>query len=82
VNNLDIAAVSPRRVKKLVCEVAGDSEGVFVSCTNLPVSPLIEEMESDLARPIVTSNQASMWAALRELRHRGVAGYGELLKTL
>jgi len=81
-DNLEIAAVGPERVMELVEEVVGDSDGVFISCTNLPVVPLIGELESRLSRPVVTSNQASIWAALRVLRHRGVDGYGKLLKVL
>ena len=81
-DNLEIAAVSPERVMELVGEVAGDSDGVFISCTNLPVVPLISGLEARLGRPLVASNQASMWAVLRVLRHRGVDGYGKLLEVL
>jgi len=81
-DNLEIAAVGPERVMELVGEVAGDSDGVFISCTNLSVVPIIGELESRLGRPVVTSNQASIWAALRMLRHRGVDGYGKLLKVV
>jgi maleate isomerase len=82
VDNLEIAAVSPERVMELVGEVAGDSDGVFISCTNLPVVSLISGLEAGLGRPLVASNQASMWAVLRALRHRGVDGYGKLLEVL
>ena len=81
-DNLEIAAVGPERVMELVGEVAGDSDGVFISCTNLHVVPLISGLEARLGRPLVASNQASMWAVLRVLRHRGVDGYGKLLEVL
>ena len=82
VDNLKIGSVNPRRIMELVGKVASDSDGVFVSCTNLPVVHLIGELESKLGRPIVTSNQASMWAALRVLRHGRVDSYGKLLALL
>ena len=82
VDNLKIGSVNPRRIMELVGKVAGDSDGVFVSCTNLPVVHLIGELESKLCKPIVTRNQASMWAALRVLRHGRVDGYGKLLALL
>jgi len=82
VDNLKIGSVNPRRIMELVGKVASDSDGVFVSCTNLPVVHLIGELESKLCKPIVTSNQASMWAALRVLRHGRVDGYGKLLALL
>jgi len=82
VDNLKIAAVEPVSVMELVGEVAGDSDGIFISCTNLPVVLLIGELESRLGRPVVTSNQTSMWAALRILKHRCVDGYGRLFEVL
>jgi maleate isomerase len=82
VDNLKIAKVDSDIVMDLVGEVAGDSDGIFISCTNLPVVHLIEELESRFGRPVVTSNQTSVWAALKILKHHGVNGYGKLLKTL
>lgn len=55
---------------------------VFISCTNFATAPVIDSLERDLGIPVVTSNQASLWAALRgaglNLR---VEGYGSLLRT-
>jgi arylmalonate decarboxylase len=44
-----------------------DAEGVFISCTNLPSGPIIQRLENDLGKPVVTSNQASLWCALRRI---------------
>ncbi|GAA5048927.1 maleate cis-trans isomerase [Haladaptatus pallidirubidus] len=59
-------------------ESAGDSkpladsvDAVFVSCTNYRTFPSIEALEADLGIPVVTSNQATLWDALRR---PGVAG--------
>jgi len=41
------------------------SQGVFISCTNWRTFEIIESLEKDLQKPIVTSNQASLWAALK-----------------
>jgi maleate cis-trans isomerase len=43
---------------------------------------LIEEFEKEFNRPVVTSNQASMWAALRGSVSPGVNGFGELMRRL
>lgn len=80
IRNQDIGNVSGERVVELVEAVVGDSEGVFISCTNLPVIALIEELEEKMRRPVVTSNQASMWAALQALGYKGLEGYGVLLR--
>jgi maleate isomerase len=59
---------------------APDAEAVFVSCTALPALAAVERLEAALGKPVVTSNQASIWAA-RRLAGLGapVAGYGRLL---
>ena len=82
VDNHEIGAVSPERIEALVDSVSGGTGGVFVSCTNLPVVPLIDELEEKIGQPIVSSNQASMWACLKALGHGGFEGYGRLLKEL
>ncbi|MBN2336608.1 aspartate/glutamate racemase family protein [Candidatus Bathyarchaeota archaeon] len=58
------------------------SDAVFISCTNLRAAPLIRLLEETHERPVVTSNQASMWAALRVLGLPGREGYGTLLESL
>jgi maleate isomerase len=40
------------------------SDVLFLSCTNLPALTLIGQLESDLGRPVVTSNSATIWDLL------------------
>jgi maleate cis-trans isomerase len=82
VDNHEIAAVPPEKIVELAEEAAAGSDGVFVSCTNLPAASLVHELEAKLRRPVVTSNQASMWAGLRVLGLRGFEGHGRLLEDL
>ena len=42
-----------------------DADAYLVSCANISVFGVIEELEAELARPVVTSNQAVIWDALR-----------------
>jgi maleate isomerase len=44
-----------------------DAEVYFVSCANISVFSVIEELEQQLDRPIVTSNQAVVWDCVRRL---------------
>ena len=44
-----------------------DAEGVFISCTNLATSDIIERLEQDLGKPVITSNHATMWYGLRSM---------------
>lgn len=44
-----------------------DAEAIVVSCTNLPTYDLIAPLEAELGKPIITANQAIIWAGLRRL---------------
>ena len=81
-DNLDIGRVHRGTLEKLVRSVAEEADAVFVSCTNLPVVGLIEGFEKEFDRPVVTSNQASIWAALRGRESPEVDGFGELMRRL
>jgi maleate isomerase len=41
------------------------AEVLFIACTNLRALDVIEPLEKDLAKPVITANQATMWEALR-----------------
>jgi maleate isomerase len=41
------------------------AEGAFLSCTNIHASEIVEPLERALGRPVVTSNQAVLWWAMR-----------------
>ena len=56
------------------------ADAVFVSCTNLPSLALIEALEDELGKPVVTSNQATFWHCLRTIGSAiAPEGYGRLL---
>ena len=82
ISNLDIGRTRGEVVERLVGEVAEGADVIFISCTNLPAVGLIERLEEKLGRPVVTSNQASLWAALRGSEASGIEGFGELLRDL
>ncbi|RAH97757.1 hypothetical protein DLJ53_28370 [Acuticoccus sediminis] len=56
------------------------SEALLITCTDFPALPLVEPLEAELGIPVVTSNTATLWAALRRA---GIAdpvpGAGRLL---
>lgn len=57
------------------------SDGVFISCTDFRTIEIIEKLERDLGRPVITSNQASLWATLRTGKiQETIKGYGRLLE--
>jgi maleate cis-trans isomerase len=59
---------------------ADDAEAVFLSGTGMPTVSVLEVLEQDLGKPVISSASAMMWHALR-LTGVGppIAGYGGLL---
>ncbi len=57
-----------------------DAEAVFLSGTGMPTLPVLELLEQDLGKPVISSASAMMWHALRLAGVRQVIpGYGRLL---
>jgi len=54
------------------------ADTIFISCTGLGVAHGINMIEKDFGLPLVTSNQASLWAALRTLSIGENVGIGKL----
>lgn len=45
--------------------MAPDADALFISCTALRSAGVAAEIEREIGRPVVTSNQATAWACLR-----------------
>lgn len=41
------------------------SDALLITCTDFPTLPIIQRLEDELSVPVVTSNQATLWDALR-----------------
>jgi maleate isomerase len=66
--SIDMGKVMPEETNRLAREVvasASDADGIFISCGNLRSFEAIEALERDTGLPVVTSNQAGLWQALR-----------------
>jgi maleate isomerase len=58
-----------------------DADALLCSCTAWRSVEAVEEIERRTGKPVVTSNQASIWMTLRRLGHRApIAGFGRLLR--
>jgi maleate cis-trans isomerase len=56
-----------------------DADAMFISCTGLHVLGIIDMLEKDLGKPVITSNQVSLWSALKKLNiHEKIEGLGKL----
>jgi maleate isomerase len=58
-----------------------DADGVLIAGTGFRCVAILEALEQDLKRPVVSANQASLWHCLRLAGvHAPIAGYGWLLR--
>lgn len=77
----EIWAVDQYRTAELIREVdRPGAEAIVLSCTNLASYDIIAPLERELGKPIITANQATMWATLRRLGREAV-GPGQHLLT-
>lgn len=58
------------------------AQGIVVSCTDFAALEAIPRLEAELGKPVVSSNLATFWAALRAAGWRKpIAGFGRLLEA-
>lgn len=84
VDNLVVGRLDESSAYELAREVdRSDAQGIVLSCTNWRTMAVIERLERELGKPVVSTTQVSIWAALRALDERqGIAGYGRLLREV
>lgn len=57
------------------------SDALLITCTDFPTLPFLARLEREIGIPVVTSNQATLWAALRRADiHDHIPALGSLLE--
>ncbi|TWF95877.1 maleate cis-trans isomerase family protein [Saccharopolyspora dendranthemae] len=59
-----------------------EAEAMVISCTNLPTYDLIGPLEQELGKPVLTANQVTIWAALREMGLRAMGPEQRLMQAV
>ena len=59
-----------------------EADALFCSCTAWRSMEVAGELERRLSRPVVTSNQATVWAAFQRLEIEPLPGFGSLVDSL
>jgi maleate isomerase len=77
----EMCRIAPESIRRAGLDLGREAvDGLFVSCTGLRVSPIIDRLESALGKPVVASNQALAWHALRLAGDTDrIEGFGKLL---
>ncbi len=81
-DNFSIALIDPETVRDLVRRVdRSDAEAIVIPGGNMQCLSIADDMEEELGKPIVTTNQAGIWALLRHLgSFNRLTGLGRLLR--
>jgi maleate isomerase len=74
------AKYPPEKAAELVRETdVPEADAVFVSCTNFRSLEVIEPLERELGKPVISSNTSALWKMLRLIGIRdAVPGAGQL----
>jgi maleate isomerase len=60
-----------------------DADAVFLACGNWWTASIVEDLEQALGKPVLTTNNMTLWHALKKIGvNEGVPGYGRLLREM
>ena len=62
-----LALVPPEMIRQTVLEMNGpEVEGFLLSCMDLPTLDLIDELEAETGKPVITSVTCTLWQSLKK----------------
>ena len=60
-----------------------DADAIVLACTNWKSLDIIERLEQDIGKPVLSTTQVSVWGALTRIGYTGsIPGYGRLLRNI
>jgi len=82
-SDIDMTGIPPKVIKNKAIEVCDENaDCLFISCTAMRSSVVLEEIEQTIGKPVISSNQALVWHSLKLLKYSdGISGFGSLLDT-
>ena len=80
----DIGKVDQNYLYTVLSEIdLNGAEALFVSCTALPVLPIIDKLEKKLNTIVLSSNQTLIWDTLQKIKkNNSVKGFGKLFQDI
>ena len=81
-SDIDMTGIPPQEIAHAAGKVCDDgADLLFISCTAIRASLVIETIERTIKKPVVTSNQALVWHSLKLIGYaQGIDGYGSLFQ--
>jgi len=82
-SDAEIGKVDPNYLLEVLTKMeTSDAEGLFVSCTALPVLKILDQVETKIKKTVLSSNQTLIWDSIRSVGYNSpVNGYGKLFKN-
>ena len=82
-SDLEIGKVDPNYLLEVLTKMEiCDAEGLFVSCTALPVLKILDQVETKIKKTVLSSNQTLIWDSIRSVGYNSpVSGYGKLFRN-
>ena len=82
-SDLDIGKVEEEHLFDVLSKIdLSESEALFVSCTALPVLSIIDKLEKELNKVVLSSNQTLIWDALNLVGNKNIVkGYGKIFEV-
>jgi maleate isomerase len=81
-NDIEMTGIPLHEIAHAARKVCNHSADLlFISCTAIRATLVIESIEQTIGKPVVTSNQALVWHSLKMIGYsQGISGYGALLQ--
>ena len=81
VRNLEIGLLDPQTAFEVGRRVdRPDADAVMLACGNWSTFGIVDQLEKDLRKPVLTTNLVSLWHALKMMGMRALDGPGILLR--
>jgi maleate isomerase len=82
-SDFDIGKVDQNYLYEVLSKVdLNGADALFVSCTALPVLPIIDKLEKKLNKIVLSSNQALIWDTLENIgKNNSIKGFGKLFSS-
>jgi maleate isomerase len=81
VRNLEIGMLDPQTAYDVGHRVnRPEADALMLACGNWSTFSIIERLERNLGKPVLTTNQVSLWHALKIVGGKGLNGLGILLR--
>jgi maleate isomerase len=81
VRNIEIGLLDPQTALDVGRRVSRpEADAVILACGNWNTFGIIDQLERDLGKPVLTTNQVSLWHALKMMNQGPLGGLGVLLR--